>query len=78
MKAMMLLSEHTSSYGCSVYDKTTRQWFTPSNSGTCYCAAVSEDGIILGGDSSTTGLKYFDFETGQLTMIDASVLVLCL
>ena len=61
-----------SSYGCSVYDKTTRQWFTPSNSGTCYCAAVSEDGIILGGDSSTTGLKYFDFETGQLTMVNAS------
>jgi hypothetical protein len=61
-----------SSYGCSVYDKTTRQWFTPSNSGTCYCATVSEDGIILGGDSSTTGLKYFDFETGQLTMVNAS------
>ena len=61
-----------SSYGCAVYDKNTRQWYVPSTSGTCYCAAVSEDGIILGGDSSTTGLKYFDFETGQLTMVNAS------
>ena len=61
-----------SSYGCSVYDKATRQWHVPATSGTYYCAAVSEDGIILGGDSSTTGLKYFDFETGQLTTIDAS------
>lgn len=61
-----------SSYGCAVYDKNARRWHVPSTSGTCYCAAVSESGIILGGDSASTGLKYYDFETSQLTMINAS------
>ena len=61
-----------STYGCAVYDKNTKIWHIPSTSGSCYCAAVSEDGIILGGDSAATGLKYYDFSTGQLTMINAS------
>lgn len=66
----VLIGTHTT-YGTAVFDKTTKTWHVPSKSGTCNCAAVNADGIILGGDNATNGLRYYDFGSKSLTTIES-------
>ncbi len=61
-----------SSFGCLVYDKNEKTWYHPATSGVYDNCLIMEDGILLGGNSTSLGLKYYEISTGTLTTISSS------
>ena len=61
-----------SSYGAVVYDKINKVWYHPTTSGQCENAVILEDGILLGGNTTATGVRYYEIESGTLTTVNTS------
>lgn len=61
-----------SSYGAVVFDKNNKVWYHPTTSGQCENALILEDGILLGGNTTATGVRYYDISSGTLTVINST------
>ena len=58
-----------SSYGVILFDKATKTWYTPVTTGLYEMIVKCENGYLLGPQSYSYGIKYYDKRTGDITTI---------
>ena len=61
-----------SSYGVLVFDRTAKTWCRPVVTGLYEAVIKCEHGYLLGGQSSSYGIKYYDISSGEVTTITTS------
>ena len=61
-----------SSYGVLVFDKATKRWYHPVTTGVFDIVLKCENGLLIGPQSSSYGIRYYDFTTEEVTTISTS------
>lgn len=62
-----------SSYGALVFDKATKTWIRPVTSGMFEKIIKCENGYLLGPQSYSYGIKYYETATGEVTTITTNM-----
>ncbi len=62
-----------SSYGVLIFDKATRTWYRPVTTGMYERVVKCENGFLLGPQSYSYGIKYYDIATGEVTTITTNM-----
>lgn len=62
-----------SSFGVILFDKATKMWYRPVTSGMFEMIVKCENGYLLGPQSYSYGIKYYEIATGQVTTITTNM-----
>ena len=62
-----------SGYGVLIFDKATKTWYRPLTSGQYEKIVKCENGFLIGCQSYSYGIKYYDIATGEITTITTNM-----